>query len=87
MRQEDDSTDDLLEEYVDAQTDEGAVFEVTGSVASTWETYSDEGGDSAYVAEVGETMVLVYGSADRADIEALIGSLTTRPLLSGSPAR
>ncbi len=87
VRQEDDSTDDLLEEYVDAQTNEGAVFEVTGSVASSWETYSDEGGDLAYAAEVGETTVLVYGSADRADIEALIGSLTTRRLLPASPSR
>lgn len=86
VRQEADSTDDLLEEYVDPQTDQGAAFEVTGSVASSWETYSDEGGDSAYVAEVGGTTVLVYGSADRSDLEQLVGALTTRQLLTVPPS-
>ena len=59
---------------------------MTGSVASTWETYSDEGGDLAYAAEVGGMTVLVYGSADRDDIEQLVGSLTTRPLPTSSPS-
>ncbi len=86
LRQENDDTDDLLEEYVDAQTDDGDPFEVTGSVAPTWETYSDEGGDTAYVAEVGEMTVLVYGSADRDDLEQLVGSLTTRPLPTSAPS-
>jgi hypothetical protein len=86
LRQENDSIDDLLDEYVDDGTDEGDPFEVTGSVAPTWETYSDTGGDLAYVAEVGETIVLVYGSADRADIEELVGSLTTRPLPTSAPS-
>jgi hypothetical protein len=86
LRQENDSTDDLLDEYVDDGADEGDPFEVTGSVAPTWETYSDTGGDLAYAAEVGDTIVLVYGSADRADIEALVGSLTTRPLPTSAPS-
>ena len=86
LRQEDDGLDDLLEEYVDESTDEGDLFEVTGSVASTWETYSDEGGDLAYAAEVGGVTVLVYGSADRGDIEQLVGSLTTRPLPTSTPS-
>ena len=53
VRQEDDEVDDLLEEYVVERTDEGEPFEVTGSVAPTWDTYRDDGGDLAYAAEVG----------------------------------
>ena len=86
LRQMDDEIDDLLEEYVDESTDEGDPFEVTGSVASTWETYSDDGGDLAYAAEVGGLTVLVYGSADREDLEQLVGSLTTRPLPGSAPS-
>ncbi len=86
LRQVDDDVDDLLEEEVDESTDEGDPFEVSGSVASTWETYSDDGGDLAYAAEVGEMIVLVYGSADREDLEQLVGSLTTRPLPSSAPS-
>jgi hypothetical protein len=86
VRQENDSVDDLLEEYVVEETDEGEPFVATGSVARTWETYSDERGDLAYAAEVGETTLLVYGSADRADIEGLVGSLTTRLLTDPSPS-
>ncbi len=86
LRQIDDEIDDLLEEYVDESTDEGDPFEVTGSVASTWETYSDDGGDLAYAAEVGGLTVLVYGSADREDLEQLVGSLTTRPLPGSAPS-
>jgi hypothetical protein len=86
LRQVRDDVDDLLEDYVDESTDEGDPFEVSGSVASTWETYSDDGGDLAYAAEVGEMIVLVYGSADREDLEQLVGSLTTRPLPSPAPS-
>jgi hypothetical protein len=86
VRQSDDSVEDLLEEYVVEDTDEGDPFEVTGSVASSWETYSDTGGDIAYVAEVDDLTVMVYGSAGAADIERLVESLTTRPLSTPSPS-
>lgn len=87
VRQANDSVDDLLEKYVVEETDEGESYQVTGSVAPTWETYSDDRGDLAYVAEVGETTVLVYGSAGRSDIEGLVASLTTRPLATPSPSQ
>lgn len=86
VRQEVESVDDLLEEYVVEDTEEGDAFEVSGSVASTWATYSDSGGDLAYVAELGGTTVLVYGSAGRDDIERIVGSLTTRRLPTPSPS-
>jgi hypothetical protein len=86
VRQEGNSVDDMLEKYVVEETDEDDPFEVTGSVADTWQTYHDTNGDLAYVAAVGESNVVVYGSADRADLEQVVGELTTRPLATPSPS-
>jgi hypothetical protein len=86
LRQENASIDDLLERYVVEDTDQGEPWRTTGSAAETWETYSDERGDLAYAAAVGETTVLVYGSADRADLETLVGLLTTRPVERPTPS-
>lgn len=80
LRQNADSAEDLLEQYVDQNPDQGGDHEASGSVASTWRTFSDDGGDVGYVAEVGGTTVLVYGSTSSADVETLIASLTTTPL-------
>jgi hypothetical protein len=79
VRQEDASLDDLLHTYVDEDPVEGDSVTLEGSIAPTWQTYTDAGGDRAYAAEVGDDWVLVYGSASRADQEELIGLLTTRP--------
>ena len=40
----------------------------------------DPGGDLAYAAEVGDHVVLVYGSAPDDALRALVESLTTAPL-------
>lgn len=82
LRQEDDSLEDLLEEHVDESTDEQEPLEVDGSVAPTWEAYADEGGDTAYAAELGEETVLVYGSASEADLRTFVELLTTDPVAS-----
>ena len=79
LRQDPASADSLLEQYVDENPDEGPAYETTGSVADTWRTYTDDGEDLAYVAEVGPTTVLVYGSTSAADLETVIASLTTSP--------
>lgn len=86
VRQEDDSVDDLLDEYVVERTEEGEPFEVSGSVASSWDTYRDNNGDLAYAAEVGEMTVLVYGSAGSADLESVVAALTTRPVPASAPS-
>lgn len=84
VRQEDESLDDLLATYVDPdeenRTEEDAL-EVDSSIASTWDGFGDEGGDLAYTAELGESRLLVYGSASKADLTLLIESLTTEPLV------
>jgi len=80
LRQEDDSAEDLLEEHVDADTDEQGAAEVPSAVARTWEVYTDEGGDRAYVADLGEETLLVYGSAPEGDLELFLGLLDTDPV-------
>lgn len=80
VRQEDADLDDLLETYVDEDAVQGDDVTLDSPLASTWATYSDQGGDTAYVATVpidGESAtVLVYGSASSADLRTLLESLT-----------
>lgn len=71
----------LLEERIDDEdVEEAEGLQVTGSVATDWEGYSDPGGDLAYAAEVGERTVLVYGTASAEDLAGIVESLTTDPL-------
>lgn len=77
IRQQDTSVNDLVETYVDEDAAEGDEVRVDSEVSGTWQTWSDEGGDLGYTAELGDDAVLVYGSAPAADIEAYLGLLTT----------
>ena len=78
--QRDAPVEEMLETYVDAETSQRDPVEVTGSVAGTWRVFEDDGGDLAYLAEVGEERVLVYGSAPAEELELLVGALTMEPL-------
>jgi len=80
VRQEDDSLTDLLTTYVDEETSEEGPTKFDSPIATTWETYSDDGGDLAYATEIGDATLLVYGSADEDDLRLLLESLTTKPL-------
>jgi Protein of unknown function (DUF4245) len=77
IRQEDAALDDLLASYVDEATSELGETEVSGSVARRWQVFRDDGGDTAYAAELGDDWVIVYGSAPRADVETMVQALTT----------
>lgn len=79
LRQADESVDDLLHTYVDKDPAEGDKVEVTGSVAPSWRTFSDSGGDHAYAAELAGDTVLVYGSASLADLREVLDDLTVAP--------
>lgn len=79
LRQEDDSLSRLLETFVDEDAEEGEPVEVGGDLGGTWATYSDEGGDLALALERDEDVVLVYGSADQADLVAFASLLTEEP--------
>lgn len=74
----------LLTTYVDPAPTQVGEVQVDGSVAATWTGYADDGGDHAFVAEVGSGtdahIVLVYGSADADELRDLLGRLTTEPV-------
>jgi hypothetical protein len=79
LRQEDDSLDELLATYVDEEPKELAETEFPGSLAPTWRVFEDDGGDTAFAAELGDDWVLVYGSASRQDLESMVERLTIDP--------
>lgn len=69
----------LLTTYVDEEAVEGEPTEID-SITPTWETWTDEGGDTAYVAELGgraDEVVIVYGSAPAGDLREIVERLTT----------
>ncbi len=84
VRQEDASTDELVETYVDEGAEPGDEVSLDSPIAQTWTTWSDEKGDHAYAAELGDEVLLVYGSAPVEDLRALAESLTTAAYSPGS---
>lgn len=84
VHEEDRDADELVEDLVGPGADEGDEVSIGGSVAPRWETFVDTDGDHAYAATVRGQTVLVYGSADAAELRELVGSLTTETL---DPAR
>lgn len=80
IRQQDASVTALLNTYVDEAAAEAPGYSARRSVATEWEGYVDDGGDTAYAATVGDATVLVYGSAPAEDLQALIELLTTEPV-------
>lgn len=71
---------DLVRTYVDEEATSIDIYSVRGSVAEAWLGYEDEGGDTAYAAEVGKQTVLVWGSASPEELQDLIGRLSVAPL-------
>ena len=80
LHQEDRSLDELVDTYVGTDATQGDDVDIAGTVAPTWQTFSDPGGDHAFAAQVGEDTVLVYGSAPEDELRGLVASLTTDPL-------
>ena len=78
VRQADESVDDLVATYVDEHADRGGTVRIDSRLAGRWQSFSDSGGDHAYAAEVGKDTVLVYGSADTADLRLVVERLTTK---------
>lgn len=76
IRQEDTSLAEMLRTYVDKDAVAGEDASVDSDISSTWQTWSDDGGDLGYSTEVGDDTVLVYGSAPAEDIEDYLGLLT-----------
>ena len=80
LHQEDRSVEDLVDTYVGEDAVEGDEIAIDGTVAPSWQTFSDPGGDHAFAAQLGDDTVLVYGSAPEDDLRGLVESLTTARL-------
>lgn len=80
IQQEDADLTTLLDTYVDTDARQGANVSIDSAVAQTWSSWTDEGGDHAFAAEVGETTLLVYGSAPVSDLKELVSRLTVAPV-------
>jgi hypothetical protein len=71
---------DLLETHVDAKASEGNAVMLDSPLASTWSTFTDEGGDYALAAKVKGFTVLVFGTASDDEIKDLTAALVSRKL-------
>ncbi|NPC95796.1 DUF4245 domain-containing protein [Nocardioides sp. zg-DK7169] len=80
VRQQDEAVDVLLDQFVDEETTTRESLTAPGAIAREWEGYADEGGDTAFAAEVGGETVLVFGSADAEDLATLVDLLTFAPV-------
>jgi hypothetical protein len=80
IRQEDTPLEDMLDTYVDENASEAATTRISSDVAQSWRQFEDAGGDHAFAAQLDDQWVLVYGSADPADLQAFVERLTTEPL-------
>ena len=79
VRQADDDLSSLLSTYVDADAVQGDTVTVPGALTEAWQEWSDAGGDHGYSASLGETEVLVYGSAPTDDLLTIVRALTDAP--------
>lgn len=70
----------LVTAHVDDDATETEPYRAEGSVARDWQGFEDGGGDTAYAAEVGGRVVLVYGSAPAADLQQVVEQLTREPV-------
>jgi len=75
LRQEDESIDDLVDRNIDEDAVEGEPLSLEGPVGDTWQTWTDEGGDTGYSIEYGAQVLLVYGSAPAEDLQQFISLL------------
>ncbi len=75
LRQQDASLVTMVETYIDKDAESGGEVTLESSVSTTWETWSDDGGDLGYATEVGDDVLLVYGSAGKEALEEFIALL------------
>ena len=75
--------DEVIDRLVDENAREGDPVELTDGegTTSTWQVWTDEGGDTAYVRveeqQAEPVLTMVYGSASEEDLRTVVGSLLT----------
>ena len=75
LRQEAKSVDDLVDANIDEDAVEGEPLTLDSAVGETWQTWTDEGGDTGYSIEYADETLLVYGSAPPGDLQRFISLL------------
>jgi hypothetical protein len=70
----------LVDTYIDKNAASDGSTSLRTALGDTWSTYSDRGGDTGYATELGDHVLLVYGSADQADFTTFMQSLTQAQL-------
>lgn len=71
---------ELVSTYIDKNASTDGRATVATPVGNTWTTFSDRGGDHGYAEELGNYVLLVYGSGDKSDFATFMKSLTRDPL-------
>ncbi|CUR55191.1 conserved hypothetical protein [metagenome] len=80
VRQADASVDALVSEFVDENAAEGPEVQLDSDVATSWRSFTDDGGDYALAAELSNETLLVYGSATPDELADLATRLVTADL-------
>lgn len=82
IRVQDASSLDLVHTWVDEDAVEADPYlpAEADALAAQWDGFTDAGGDTGYVADIGERHVLVYGTVPAEELQALIDDLTTEPV-------
>lgn len=79
VRREGASATALVSVWVDKDAKPAASYtvpdDVARPVARRWKGYTDDGGDTAYVAKVGQDQVIVFGSAPAKDLQTMVERL------------
>ena len=70
----------LIATYVDQDAEQGRPSTIPTRFGDTWDTFTDSGGDTGLGITVGKTELLVYGSADKADMVTFMDALTDAEL-------
>ncbi len=80
LRQEDQRLEDLLETFVDDEAVEGDAVQIEGDLGGEWQSFEDEGGDTALVLDRKDHYLMVFGSADEDVLVDFASTLTLADL-------
>lgn len=79
VRREGSSASALVSAWVDEEAQQASGYtvpdDVRRPVARSWKGFTDDGGDTGYVAKVGDDHVIVFGSAPADDLHTVIDRL------------
>lgn len=75
---------ELISTYIDKDASHDGETTIRTALGDTWSTYSDRGGDTGFATQLGDDVLLVYGSASKADFTSFMQSLTQAPIKGAS---